>query len=246
MTHLFLNDGGIWTMMLEQERQRRALVEGPPDGELRDVVRGFQVLRVRSGGKPWTKGEPCVVCDEEDCRRQLQELLPGAAAAEPLEANWPLLKMLCAWRRHVKDTKLIQKRMGDDKWKQSSICTSELTFLGRKGDGIIVIVAATRKPVDSLSSLVSLIDVEPGVHSGVKALSVGFAVLIAMYMDWDLYTVENVDIVQRLLRKVRKEGRVGLDTYVGSPWHVMFQCILERRRIPDTAKEFILSRAHLP
>lgn len=235
-------------MMLEQERQRRALIEGPPDGELRDVVRGFQVLRVRSGGKPWTAGEPCVVCNDEDCRRQLRELSPGAAA-EPLEANWPLLKMLCAWRRHVKDTKLNQKRLGgqgDEKWKQSSICTSELTFLGRKGDGIIVIVAATRKPVDSLSSLVSLIDAEPGVHSGVKALSVGFAVLIAMYMDWDLYTVENVDIVQRLLRKVRKEGRVGLDTYAGSPWHVMFQCILERRRIPDTAKEFILSRAHLP
>jgi hypothetical protein len=233
-----------WDMMLEQERYRRVLVEGPPDGELREVVQGFLVLRVRSGGKPWTAGEPCVICDQEDCLRQVRELSPTGGS--PLESNWPLLKMLCAWRRHVKDTKLIKKHLGGDQWKQTSICTSELTFLGRKRDGIIAIVAATRKPVDSLSSLVSLMDAEPGVHSGVKALSVGFAVLIAMYMDWDLYTAENVDIVQRLLRKVRKEGRVGLDTYLGSPWHVMFQCIQERRRIPDTAKEFILSRAHLP
>jgi hypothetical protein len=87
---------------------------------------------------------------------------------------------------------------------------------------------------------------EPGVHNGVKCLSAGFALLIAIYMDWDLYTQENPGIIDRLLKKVKKNGLVGIDTYNGTPWYTMFKCILERRRIPDKLKEIILSRAHLP
>ena len=89
-------------------------------------------------------------------------------------------------------------------------------------------------------------DKETDIHNGVKCLSAGFAVLITMYMNWDLYTEENKNIINRLLKKVRKDGTVGLDTYIGSPWYAMFKCILERRRIPDKLKEIILSRAHLP
>jgi hypothetical protein len=158
------------------------------------------------------------------------------------------MKMLCAWRKHVKDTFIIEKPVGSDKWKRHSICTSELTFLGRKTDvgGILGIVSMTNKNICSLPSLVSLMEKEDGIHNGVKCLSAGFSMMIAMYMDWDLYTLENKTIIERLLKKVRKNGIVGLETYNGTPWYTMFKCILERRRIPDKLKEMILSRAHLP
>jgi hypothetical protein len=112
--------------------------------------------------------------------------------------------------------------------------------------GIIGIVTLTPKYICSLPTLVSLMEIEPGIHNGVKCLSAGFALLISMYMDWDLYTEENKNIITRLLKKVRKDGKIGLDTYFGSPWYTMFKCVLERRRIPDKLKEMILSRAHLP
>jgi len=156
--------------------------------------------------------------------------------------NNNLLHSLCAWRKHIKETFIIEKPAGQEKWKRYSICTSELTFLGRSTGtgGIIGAVSLTEKRICSLSMLVSLID------DGVKCLSAGFALLIAMYMDWDLYTEENSNIITRLLKKVRKDRKVGLETYTGTPWYTMFKCVIERRRIPDTLKEIILSRAHLP
>ena len=156
--------------------------------------------------------------------------------------------MLCSWRKHIKDTFIIEKPVGSDKWKRYSICTSELTFLGRNTEqgGILGILARTTKHIHSLPTLASLMEKEHGIHNGVKCLSAGFALLITMYMEWDLYTEENKDIVLRLLKKVRKNGKVGLDTYVGTPWYTMFKCVIERRRIPDKLKEFILSRDHLP
>jgi hypothetical protein len=47
-------------------------------------------------------------------------------------------------------------------------------------------------------------DKEEGVHNGVKCLSAGFALLIAMYVGWDLYTEKNKNIIRRLLKKIKK------------------------------------------
>lgn len=245
-------------MLLQQEKQRRTKCEGPPESNLILIRTPLGTeMKIRENGKAWDPGSPCVTCDENECLNYLVELsektpvkyIYGETASicnNPL--NFPLLKMLCSWRKHIKNTFIIKKPAGSDKWKRHSICTSELTFLGRNTEmgGIIGITSLTTKHICSLSSLVSLMNKEENIHNGVKCLSVGFAVLIAMYMDWDLYTQENVYIVERLLKKVRKGGLVGLETYSGTPWYKMFQCILERKRIPDVLKEMILSRAHLP
>jgi len=251
MNSMFENEQFLDGLLL-QERKRRIECEGPPASELKVVTEfnGTQ-YKFRENGKPWSREEPCTQCDENECLNyliELSEIMPvkyiyGQVVSicnNPLNNN--LLNFLCCWRKHVKDTFIIKKPAGQEKWKRYSICTSELTFLGRSTGtgGILGAVSKTEKHICSLPTLVSLID------DGVKCLSIGFALLIAMYMDWDLYTEENAKIVERLLKKVRKDRKVGLETYTGSPWHAMFKCILERRRIPDKLKEMILSRAHLP
>lgn len=257
MNSMFENDLFLDSLLME-ERQRRILCEGPPSENLKIITEeNGTKLKISENGKAWDRNMPCTSCDEAECSRYIIELserpppkyIYGEATSlcnNPL--NNPLLYMLCAWRKHVKATFIIEQPPGKDKWKRYSICTSELTFLGRTTEmgGIIGIVTLTPKPINSLPSLVSLMEREPGIHNGVKCLSAGFALLIAMYMDWDLYTEENKNIISRLLKKVRKNGKIGLDTYFGSPWYTMFKCVLERRRIPDKLKEMILSRAHLP
>jgi len=254
---IFENDNFLDGILL-QERMRRIKFEGPPESPMVTVteVNGEQ-LQLRSHGKIWDHQNPCASCTDDECQKYLIELSEhtyptyireGVVSICNNPSNNSLVKMLCAWRKHVKNTFIIEKPVGSDKWKRYSICTSELTFLGRKTEagGIIGTVSLTNMHVCSLSSLVNLMDKEEGVHTGVKCLSAGFALLISMYMEWDLYTQENANIMCRLLKKVKKNGMVGLETYSGSPWYVMFKCILERRRIPDKLKEMILSRAHLP
>ena len=255
MNDIFENEEFLDGFLI-QEQNRRIKVEGPPDANLRIVTKidGSQ-YKFRENGRIWDINNPCTNCTENDCFNQLIEVSgkPVKYIYNDIVSNCKnprnnnVLTMLCNWRKHVKETVIIQKPSGSDKWKRFSICTSELTFLGRKTEvgGIIGVVSLTDKHICSLSSLVSLMEKEEGIHNGVKCLSAGFALLIAMYIGWDLYTEENKNIIQRLLKKIRKNGVVGLETYNG-PWYVMFKCILERRRIPDKLKESILSRAHLP
>jgi len=257
--------------LLTQERNRRIKYEGNPSENLIIITKiDGTKYKIRENGKIWDINEPCVSCNKEECFHSLVQLSktesvltediqngtndmfsPVYNSDIPLcknPQNDKLLHMLCSWRKHVKDTSLVTQSFGSDKWKRRSICTSELTFLGRNTaiGGIIGIVSLTNKSIDSLASLVSLMEKEPGIHNGVKCLSVGFALLITMYMGWDLYTHENVIIVERLLKKIKSGGLVGLNTFSGSPWYAMFKCVLERRRMPDILKEMILSRAHLP
>ena len=245
-------------MLLVQERRRRINFEGPPTENLKTIIQiDGSKCNVRENGKIWDINNPCTNCNEDEALNYLVELSKSAPVIykngedkslckNPL--NNILLNMLCNWRKHVKETIIITQPYGSEKWKRYSICTSELTFLGRKTEigGIIGIVSLTHKHICSLPSLVSLMEKEPGVHTGVKYLSAGFSLLISMYMGWYLYTQENKSIIERLLKKVRKNGKVGLETYTGTPWYVMFQCILERKQIPEKLKELILSRAHLP
>jgi hypothetical protein len=251
-SHSMFEDERFIDTLLVQERMRRIQGEGPPTSELKTITHftGLQ-YKMSENGKIWSREEPCTICDENECLNYLIELsertpvkyIYGEVVSicnNPLNNN--LLHFLCAWRKHVKETFIIKKEAGEEKWKRTSICTSELTFLGRSTEqgGILGILSKTEKHICSLPTLVSLMD------EGVKCLSIGFALLITMYMDWDLYTEENAKIVERLLKKVRKAGKIGLDTYCGTPWGAMFKCILERRRIPDKLKELIMSRAHLP
>lgn len=243
--------------LVREERMRRIMAEGPPDANLRIATELGSIYKYRENGRIWDINNPCTNCDENACFAQLVELAEtppvkyvydGVASNCKNPKNNSLLTMLCNWRKHVKETFIIELPAGSDKWKKRSICTSELTFLGRKTGigGIIGIVSLTNKHIYSLGSLVSLMDKEAGVHNGVKCLSAGFALLIAMYIGWDLYTEENKNIIGGLLKKIKKNGVTGLETYCGSPWYTMFKCILERRTIPDKLKESILSRAHLP
>jgi hypothetical protein len=244
--------------LLQQERNRRILAEGPFEANFKFItqINGTQ-LKCRENGKIWDRNIPCENCTEEECFQYLKELsnsqiskyvTSGSSSICKNPLNYNLLQMLCNWRKHVKNTFIIKKSLGSDNWEKHSICTSELTFLSRKTElgGILGVLSQTTKCVNSLPTLVSLMEKEEGVHNGVKCLSAGFTLLIAMYMDWDIYTEENKIIIERLLKKVRKNKMVGLKTYDGSPWYIMFKCVLERRRIPDKLKEIILSRAHLP
>jgi hypothetical protein len=248
----------ILSQFLTQERKRRAEFEGPINAPFKIVeqINGSQ-FKCRENGKPWSRAEPCVQCSDNECLFYLMELSttkPEKYIRDGLSSfcknpkNNELLRMLCCWRKHIKETLIIEKPYGSDKWKRHSICTFELTFLGRRTEmgGIIGIISLTNMHICSIPSLVSLMNKEDGVHNGVKCLSAGFVLLIAIYMEWLLYTEENKEIIERLLKKVRKGKLVGLDTYEGSPWYTMFKCVLERRRIPDKLKEIILSRAHLP
>ena len=254
--NMFENEKVLDRLVIE-ERKRRILVEGPPDANFHIVTELGSLYKVRENGRIWDINHPCKNCNENECFSQLVELAetpPVKYVYDDIASNCKnpknnaLLTMLCNWRKHVKDTFIIQLPEGSDKWKKRSVCTSELTFLGRKTGigGIIGIVSLTNKHICSLGSLVSLMDKEEGVHNGVKCLSAGFALLITMYIGWDLYTEENKNIIGRLLKKIKKNGVTGLETYSGSPWYAMFKCILERRTIPDKLKECILSRAHLP
>jgi hypothetical protein len=248
----------ILSHLLAQEHLRRIKHEGSPSENLQIITENDgSSYKIRENGKKWDVNIPCVSCNEDECFDYLTNLseLPPVRYIYNNETslcnnpqNNTLLYMLCSWRKHVKETFIIQKSFGSDKWKKCSICTSELTFLGRKTatGGIIGIVSLTNKTINSLPSLVSLMEKEPEIHNGVKCLSAGFVMLIAMYMGWDLYTRENVIIINRLLQKIRANGVVGLNTFTGSPWYSMFKCLLERRRIPDSLREMILSRAHLP
>lgn len=98
----------------------------------------------------------------------------------------------------------------------------------------------TNKHICSIPSLVSLVNKEPGV-----GLGLGKVMMIAMYNQWDLYTVENQTVIEKLLQKNKQKGVAGLDTFQG-PWYIMFKGVLERKKIPDKLIESILSRAHLP
>lgn len=153
----------------------------------------------------------------------------------------------------MKDTFIETSQPGQSKWTRRSICTSELTFLGRKkaSGGLIPLLAETNQHICSIPTLVSL------TKQGAKGLSCSLVMLIAMYMDgintldrsihpWDLYTVEGSVIIGRLVNKVRQNGKKGIDCYEASGFGIMFRCIEKRERVPDNVRESILSRAHLP
>jgi len=250
----------LFSGLMTLEQERRVLVEAPPNGEHMIITTPNTGIkqRIRKGGRKWDNNNPCVNCDMDECLIQIADLrgttregIQTSICKNPL--NDMLITMLCNWRRHVKETFIETQEPGATRWKKISICTSELTFLGRKklAGGLIPILADTDIHVCSIPSLVSL------STEGVKGLSCSIVMFIALYMEgmtsldrnihpWLLYTQENADIISGLLKKIRQRGMKGLDCYMFSPWQIMFQNIIQRKRIPDDIRELILSRAHLP
>jgi len=242
---------------LDTERARRTMAEGPPDGE-ENIIEypGGIRQKIRKGGRPFDNNNPCVQCTDEECFKQINELSYGAGVRyassickNPL--NDELMRVLCNWRKHVVDTKIEAWNPLQNKWKKTNICTSELTFLGRKIDkgGIIPIIASQDIHVKSIPTLVSV--------EGVKGLSGWLVMFIAMYMDgmdtldrnvhpWELYTEENKNVITGLVSRVRQNGQKGLDCYRHSFWIIMFECIMKRETIPADVREMILSKGHLP
>mmetsp|Transcript_26170 Transcript_26170/g.52186 ORF Transcript_26170/g.52186 Transcript_26170/m.52186 type:complete len:257 (+) Transcript_26170:163-933(+) len=228
--------------------------------------------RVKRAEHGWRPSHPVVSCSDADCLRQLQELggpppPGGVVCANP--SNAPLMMLLlCSWRQHVRETKFEYQAPGAKTWRVTSICTSELTWLGRKiaKGGILGVVAATRNRVDSLEAILKLRD------EGAKAISAGFAMLMWLRMDMEggVASREGVDLFEKVLKKTKEtdkariarlgpnhaaiiasgaEGskrRSGADVCTGSPWWYAYQAITERRRVDENLRHAILARAHLP
>lgn len=241
---------------LEVERGRRTIAEGPPDGEESIIEHPGGRQKIRKGGRPWDNNNPCVICTDEDCFGQINELSYGAGVRYPSSIcknplNDVLIRVLCNWRKHVVDTKIESWNPLQNKWKKTNICTSVLTFLGRKIDkgGIIPIIASEDTHIKSIPTLLSV--------EGVKGLSGWLVLFIGMYMDgidtldrrihpWELYTEENKMVITKIVNRVRQKGQKGLDCYSDSFWSIMFQCIMKREAIPADIREIILSKGHLP
>ena len=148
----YYTDEALDTFLL-QEHTRRIEFEGPIDAPLITIETPECNYKIRDNGRIWEKNNPCTVCDDSMCLQYLKELscntkLDTVLCAHPL--NIELLRMLCNWRKHVKETFLITCEPGSNKYIKTSICTSELTFLGRKTrlGGIIGIVSLTQKHIN--------------------------------------------------------------------------------------------------
>lgn len=124
-------------LALKQDADRyRRDCEGPPSAPwtiLTDLDGTKQ--RVKRAEHGWRPSHPVVSCSDADCLRQLRELggpppPGGVVCANP--SNAPLMRLLCSWRQHVRETKFEYQAPGAKTWRVTSICTSELTWLGRK------------------------------------------------------------------------------------------------------------------
>ena len=252
-----MQEGSVFLNTLRRDMDAiRMSCEGPPTAPLtlaRQADGAEQ--QCRRATRPWDDARPCVVCDDEACAVQLRELSGGATKIHSgggllvlgHDANRPLLQLLCAWRQHIRETFLLNKRPGETKWRKTSICTSLLTFLGRgtaKG-GVIGALATTRTHITGVATLTEL------TKEGVKALSAGNCLLIALKMNWGFAAADDLAALRQLLKKVRKHKgahgpNVTTNPYSGTPFGWAFDLIVAKKLVPPTLRHCILSRAHLP
>ena len=252
-----MQEGSVFLNTLRRDMDAiRMSCEGPPTAPLtlaRQADGAEQ--QCRRATRPWDDARPCVVCDDEACAVQLRELSGGATKIHSSGgllvlghyANRPLLQLLCAWRQHIRETFLLNKRPGETRWRKTSICTSLLTFLGRgtaKG-GVIGALATTRQHITGVATLTEL------TKEGVKGLSAGNCLLIALKMNWGFAAADDLAALCQLLKKVRKRKgahgpNVTTNPYSGTPFGWAFDLIVAKKLVPPTLRHCILSRAHLP
>ena len=232
--------------LVAQEDARRIECEGPPcAADQRHVVtyrhEGMQE-RLQGGGMKWDASRPCVTCDDAEVERQLREV--GASPPRAVcAANRALLQGLCAWRKHVVDTYLERRSIGEERWKRTGICTSEQCFLGRKG-GVLCHVAAASAPITSLPSFVEAFPRDSKQRSG-SGLSPGFAMLCLLFFDWSLDEACR-DTVRGLLSKLSNKDEKARMQDTSHPWGMAFAAIEKLQRVDPRVKHLVLSRAHLP
>eukprot|EP00966_Prymnesium_polylepis_P274591 6344457-Prymnesium_polylepis.2 len=231
---------------MAQEDARRIECEGPPCApNERHIVTyrhaGLQ-QRLQGGGRKWDPSQPCITCDDAEVELQLREVgasPPRATCA----ANRALLQGLCAWRRHVVDTYLETRQIGEEKWKRVGICTSEQCFLGRKG-GVLCHVAAASAPITSLPGFVGAFPRDAKQRPG-SGLSPGFGMLCALFFGWPLDEACR-DTVRGLLSKLSNKAEKERILDPSQPWGIAFQAIEKLQPVDRCIKHLVLSRAHLP
>ena len=173
------------------------------------------------------------------------------------------MRLLCSWLQHVHETKFEYQAPGAISWRVTIICTSEMTWLGRKTkmDGILGVIAATQSRVDTLEAMLKLRD------EGAKATSAGFAMLVWLRFDMSgcVASWEGVGLFERILKKTKEtykrrmdrlrpnhkaiiasgaEGskrESGAGTCTGAPWWYAYRAITKMRRIDNNLKHTILT-----
>ncbi|GMI34060.1 hypothetical protein TeGR_g9274 [Tetraparma gracilis] len=257
-----------------QSDQHRRQCEGPPSAEPYIVTSPDGTKqRLRGASQGWLENSPVVSSSDLDALAQLADLgCPpppgGRVCANP--ANRLLLLLLCSWRQHVRNTRLETQAPGSTKWSSCSICTSEMTWLGRKAEkkGIIPMVATTSTAVDSIESLLEL---------GAAATSASFAMLVWMRLnraggmgEGGILSTAAIAVFERHLKKAKEtdkarrerlgpdheaiiarggdaaKKRSGLPNFGNSPFGFVMRAMVTRSPINPDLRHAVLARAHLP
>jgi len=244
-----------YQVMVAQENKRRIECEGPPPppGGQRTLTHysSGAEQRLQGGGRVWSRSSPCVNLDGGGVRRVLRELDQGrppvSDTAITLEANLHLLKLLCSWRQHVRETIMEERVSASAKWTQCFICTSELTFLGRataKG-GVIGLVANAANNVDNIEKFIALFPRDARKRPGC-GLSPFLALLVALYMRWPVGECPNAQRAWLALNSKIKIPAAQAAGLKASPRGIAEALVVKGERVPDQLQHLLLSRAHFP
>jgi len=238
---------------LAKENQRRQDCEGPPvPPEQRKVVissdgTGNMVqTRLQPGGQVWSEKSPCVIVDDAGVSTVLLELKAPSGKVACAE-NFPLLRGLCAWRKHILETGYETRTSAGGKWRSGNICTSLTCFLGRKYDqqGVLCLVATARIPITTITAFTALFPKDAKNRAG-RGLSASAMLLIALFFQFPLHTKEALTTLQMLLKKLPKNTKKGNWTDLTLPTGQIWRAVMARESIDSRLRAVVLSRAHLP
>lgn len=226
---------------VKRENKRRKRCEGPPCPPEQRVLSSSGAQRLQGGGRKFKDGRPCVTVDDTAVARTLGEL--GASPPRvACEANRALLRGLCAWRKHVVETYLERRVPGQERWRRTGICTSEQTFLGKRG-GVLCLVAAASEPITSLPAFVAAFPRDAKQRPG-SGLGPGVALCITLFFHWPIDPPCR-DALRGLLAKLPKAERVKRWSPT-SGFGLVYHFIERLLPIDPRLRHCVLSRAHLP
>jgi len=238
---------------LAKENQRRQDCEGPPvPPEQRKVAissdgTGNMIQqRMQPGGQVWSLTKPCVIVDDADVSKVLLELKAPSGKVTCAE-NLPLLRGLCAWRKHILETGYETRTSAGGKWRSGNICTSLTCFLGRKYDqqGVLCLVATALIPITTITAFTALFPKDAKNRAG-HGLSASAMLLIALFFQFPLHTEEALTTLQMLLKKLPKNTKKGNWTDLTLPTGQIWRAVMARESIDSRLRAVVLSRAHLP
>jgi len=238
---------------LVKENQRRQDCEGPPvPPEQRKVAissdgTGNMIQqRMQPGGQVWSLTKPCVIVDDAGVSKVLLELKAPSGKVTCAE-NLPLLRGLCAWRKHILETGYETRTSAGGKWRSGNICTSLTCFLGRKYDqqGVLCLVATALIPITTITAFTALFPKDAKNRAG-RGLSASAMLLIALFFQFPLHTKEALTTLQMLIKKLPKNTKKGNWTDLTLPTGQIWRAVMARESIDSRLRAVVLSRAHLP